>query len=216
MIKIPEAVESIVRSNPFFEFGISHRLINLSQLSKFIQPLIETRTKKLVKVSTVVMALSRLQKQMIRLLPDVQNFKIENIDVHSHLTSLSYFKNESTHEAISDFYKLLREENGFATLTEGITEITIIFDEKFLDQAKKTIKVQAKKEDADLTAVGIKFDSDTAQAQGLLYSILQQIALQAINIVEVASTHTEFMIYVESKDAKITFDTLYNCFMKTA
>lgn len=216
MIKIPEAVESIVRASPFFEFGISHRLINLSQLAKFIQQLLETRTKKPVKVSTVVMALSRLQKQMNKILPSPENFKIENIDLHSHLSSLTFFKNATTHKEIGDFYGLIQEESGFATLTEGMTEITIIFEGSRLEKAKQVIRSEAKKSYRELTAVGIKFDAATAQVPGFLYSILQQTTLQHINIVEVASTYTEFMLYVEAKDAKLTFDTLFNCFMNSS
>ena len=47
-----------------------------------------------------------------------------------------------------------------------------------------------------------------------LYYILQQTTLQNINIIEISSTFTEIVLYVEEQDTKLTFDTVYESFSK--
>ncbi|MCP4606727.1 MAG: hypothetical protein GY847_40500, partial [Proteobacteria bacterium] len=46
--------------------------------------------------------------------------------------------------------------------------------------------------------------------------LIQQVALQNINVIEVASTATEFNVYVRSKDVRLAFDSIYQRFSKRA
>lgn len=48
MIKISEAIQDIVHNNDQLRFGFHHQLFNLSQVARFIQPLVEARTQKSV------------------------------------------------------------------------------------------------------------------------------------------------------------------------
>jgi aspartokinase len=43
--------------------------------------------------------------------------------------------------------------------------------------------------------------------------VLQQVAVQGINVVEIASTATELILYLDQKDVRLAFDTLYQRFM---
>ena len=43
MIKISEAIERIVDGHPGLRFGFYHRLLNLSQLARFLRPSIEAQ-----------------------------------------------------------------------------------------------------------------------------------------------------------------------------
>jgi len=66
----------------------------------------------------------------------------------------------------------------------------------------------------NISGVSIKFNEKYSEIPGLLYYIIQQITLQNINIIEISSTFTELIIYVEKKDTRLAFDTIYNRFMK--
>jgi aspartokinase len=58
-------------------------------------------------------------------------------------------------------------------------------------------------------AVGVKLSEDAISRPGVIYHLIGQVTLQNINIIEVASTATEFSIYVQSEDALMALDSIY-------
>jgi len=65
---------------------------------------------------------------------------------------------------------------------------------------------------SELTGIGIKFGRRYIDQSGLLYHILQQVALQHINVMDVSSTATEFVVYVKDDDAQLAFGSIYQRF----
>ncbi len=43
--------------------------------------------------------------------------------------------------------------------------------------------------------------------------LLQRVALQNVNLIEISSTYTEIVFYVAEKDTRIVFDTLFHSFL---
>ena len=81
MLKIADITRDIIANNPLLQFGLYRDLYNVTQLAREITPQVKARTKKDVKLSAIVMALSRLQKEMTaqRICPEV--FRIENLTI---------------------------------------------------------------------------------------------------------------------------------------
>lgn len=208
MIKISESLKEIINKNQFLKFGLSKRLFNLTQLSKFLKPQLEARTKKSIKTSAITMNLSRIQRTFTKIAPKIKSLPAENITIHSHLATLTYFKSKEAMHALNTLASKLQKRNLFMTITEGATEITIILDQEAIKTAKETIKEKHKYEESNLTAIGIKFTETSINTPGLLNLVTQLLAYQYINIVEITSTYTEFLVYVNEKDTRIAFDTL--------
>lgn len=213
MNKISSALEEIIAANSSIQFGLHHRLLNLTHLAAFLKPLIEVRTKKdLISSSALTMALSRLQKERVKALPPINNFKIENITVHSQLVTITYARGQKFLEQLGTLYHSIQKNNGYISLSQGTNEITIITDKESARLIKKTTKLQPKNSTENLAALSIKYNEKYFTTPGLLYYLMQQISLQGINILEVSSTYTEVIIYVDQKDLKLLFDTIYNQF----
>lgn len=208
MLKISDALNEIVKQNRFLKFGLSKRLLNLSQLSIFLKPLLEAKTKKSIKPQAITMSLSRLQKTLSKIAPKITKLPIENLTIHSNLATLTYFKSADVHRKINMLHSKLRNTNSFITITEGTSEITLIIDQEALKTAKMLIKEKPKNEEKDLTALGVKFSEKSIEIHGLLNQITQLLAFQYINIVEITSTYTEFVVYINKKDTNLAFDTL--------
>lgn len=208
MIKISDSLKTIINQSQFLKFGLSKRLFNLTQLSNFLKPQLESRTKKPIQTSAITMNLSRLQKTFTKIAPKIKSLPIENIIIHSNLATLTYFKSKETRQGLSLLHPKLQKKNLFITTTEGATEITIILDQEALKTAKETIKENPKNEESNLTAIGIKFNETSINTPGLLNLITQLLSFQHINIVEITSTYTEFLVYINEKDTKLAFDTL--------
>jgi hypothetical protein len=100
------------------------------------------------------------------------------------------------------------------TITEGISEITAIVENENVGLASKWITEPIRLVNQDIASVGVKFHEKFIEVPGLLYMILQMVSMQHINIVELASTATEFIIYVNQKDIYLVFDAILSKFGK--
>lgn len=213
MKKISDALKEIISNNQFLAYGLSNKLLNLTQLAKYLKPLIETRTKKNLKsASALLMMLSRLQKEYGKKIKAINKFKINNITAYSGLSIYTYSKNYSFLAQLSKLYAALEHYNSYITLGQGTDEITLIINEAGSNELKKYIKDQPKHFSKNISALSVKFSEKYHHESGLLYYLIQEVALQGINIKEIASTYTEIIFYVDEKDFKLLFDTVYNRF----
>ena len=100
MKKISDAVSEIITPHSLFHFGLHHRLLNLSQVARFIKPLVEARTHKEVHEAAVLMSLSRLQAKLLD--PGaLGDLVLSNINIHSGLCSLTVFKTPEVHQQLN-------------------------------------------------------------------------------------------------------------------
>ncbi len=215
MKKISDAVHEIIDENPLLNFGFHHRLLNFSQVARFIRPLIEARTHKEVSDSAVLMSLSRMQT---RLIPKerIEEIRLDKISIHSGLCSLTIFKTREVHGELNRLFAKVQQRNGFITITEGINEITAIMEDVDFDGAVGLLSEKPRHVNRNIASVGVKFSDQILANSGVLYRLLQQVALQNINVIEIASTATEFNIYVRERDVRLTFDSIYRRFSKRA
>lgn len=212
MIKIPDVIRDIISGSSFLQFGLSHRLLNLSQLAESIKPLVETRAKKDVQKSTLLMNLSRIQRQYQKTMPRLADHRIDNLTISANLCILSYAKSRQTHDKISRFYDQVQKDNAYITVTEGTREITLIVDNRYSDQLEAAINEQPIYKNTTISAIGVSFDEAYVQAPGFIYYVVQQLTLQGINIIEISSTYTQLILYVNQQDTKLAFETIYSRF----
>ena len=212
MLKIPKAVQEIINSTPMFKWAISNKLFNLTKLAGLIKPQIEAQTKKEVKESAITMALSRIQTNNSKTLPKPENFKLTNLSFRTGLSILTYNKSERIQQKIETLHHNPNIKASIISITEGDNEITIIMETETFSEIKKTISTTPLNEQSSLTAIHIKFPKESLNTPGLLFLIIQQLALQYINIVEIASTYSEFIVYVDQKESRLAFDTLIGSF----
>lgn len=212
MFKISKAIEEIVEKNPVLTFVFHHKLINLTKTAEFIKPLIEARTKKEIKSSAILMCLSRYQKRYEKIKVSRENYKIENINVRSDLSTITFTLEDKVLNQINDLYNKLHMEGAYIVISRGTREITLILNSEFLEMVENHVGAVPKYKKSGIAAIGINFEEKYAEIPGLLYAVMQQIRLQNINIVEVISTYTELIIYVEKDQAKLSFDTIFQSF----
>ncbi len=222
MRKIPETLREIITSNPTLELGFAHNLFNLTQLARFLQPLVQARANREVSVSALSMALSRFGSSLPKgAKPALARFKFKNLAITSDLVVLTLPKEPDTHKLINQLYSKLAKREGHFTVTEGLSQVTIIIDEKDLDVAQAIFDSPTqgrgpKSKPARAASISVSFDPKYLSTPGFLYVILQQLALQGINILELSSTATELILYVKPSDVTLAFDTLYERFMRSS
>jgi aspartokinase len=216
MMKISDALETIVEGNPALAFGLHHRLLNLTKLARFLRPSVEAQTRKGVSDSAVLMSLSRLQRKWSRSRPQKTDaLVLDKVSIVSGLCSVTLAKTHTTHRELNRVFAAVQERNGFITITEGLREITVIVEEENFERLRKSLSSRPKIVHRSVASVGMTFSERYLSVKGVLHQLLEQIALQNINVLEVASTATEFYIYVEEKDVEVAFAAIFHRFGRT-
>lgn len=211
MIKIHQALTEIIESNPLYTEAFSEGILNLSEFARKIHPLVEARTQKDVQLSALIMNLSRLSRTKQKA-QKTEPIKLKNIYMNSGLVLLTAHHRAEVEEKIHEIYKMVKQNNGYITISHGVHEITLIFDSQYSDAIQEKLKDQVKSLIADVSSIGVSFDEKTYRIPGLLSRIIQSIAQQGISTLELASTYTELIIYIASKDRTLCFDTLQRKF----
>jgi aspartokinase len=214
--KIGDAVEAIIEANPALTFGIHHRLLNLTRVSRFLRPSVEAQTRKEVSDAALLMSLSRLQRRWAKARPQKTDALVLNkVSIVSGLCSVTLLKTQTTHRELNRLFTAVQERNGFITVTEGLRETTVIVEEENFLRLRKALRSRPKIVHRNVASVGMTFSERYLSVKGVLHQLLEQVALQNINVLEVASTATEFYIYVEERDVEVAFAAIFRRFGRT-
>jgi len=228
MIKLADVLKDLVDKNPLLQAGLKHRLLNLTQLSKFIRPQVEARAKKEASEAAILMALSRLQQKFVEPKPGQNEFahpesarrgaegadiRVDNISINAQLCALSFHNTIEVNRGLNSLYNRVHRKSGFITLTHGMQEIRVIVERVSLPLVKECVPEKPLNSHAHLASLGVSFKKNYLETPGFFYLMFQQLYFQNINVVEIASTANELLIYVHENDVRLAFDTLYNRFL---
>lgn len=215
MNKLSDAIAEVVMENPMLQLAVRHRLLNLSQASLYLQPLIEARLKKEVTASSITMGLSRLQRSMgeSKQRRVEEHFSLENLFVTSDLAVVCFPNTLGVRREVHHAYGTIHKRGRFVTVTQGVGQVTVITDRSELDNLLRHVPEKPISKEPDISALGVSFRKEYASAPGFFAAVFQQLYLQNINVVEVASTATELVVYLQDQDVRLAFDSLYNRFV---
>jgi aspartokinase len=212
MLTLNQAISDIITTDSFLQYGLQYQLFNLTQLAHHTRKHVEVRTKKSISNSAVLMALSRYQRRLKKFSPHPSQFKVQHLTLRTDLATVSISKTAQSLKRVHEFHTRIQASKGYITITESTGEVTMLFEVAHLPLAKKLLGRNIKFTNANLAALALHFPAQYSAAPGFLCVVLQQLMLQGINVVEVASTFTEFVLYIDERNAKLAFDTLYSLF----
>lgn len=214
MKRISDAVLEIVTGHPVLNFGIHHRLLNLSQVARFVHSAVEIQTQKDVRDSAVLMSLSRLQSKLADSEP-IPNLNLDKIAIHSGLKCITVHKNRVTQEELSNLVGEVHSKGGFITLSEGLTETMVFLDSEHYGMARKILSEEPKFVLSDTASLTMTFYQDAMTSSSVIYQITQQLAFHNIKIIGLTTAQQEIHIYLNEKDVRLAFDAVYRSFHKT-
>ena len=221
MIKISDVVQEVLYSSEVALSAFYEGFLNLSAYAKLIRKEVETRTKKPVRIGSIVVALSRLKKSTAKtgrrkpLLPETE---IEDLSVKSGLVEVVFDRTRENLARLREFYRDPRiNTSDFFMVTQGTGEITIVALEQAFPhiihiarpaRPKATIK--------NLVGLTARFDEKYLVIPNVVFAFVRRLALKHINIVEVVSTYTELTFIIDQKDLQEAFLALNELFKSSA
>lgn len=207
MISIAQAVEQIMRQKPILLDFLYSGVVNYSALGRSIRSEVEHITMKDVSDEAVMMALKRMKKpELIQLKKLFHTIPV--ITVRSNLVEVTV-RNSSLdaaqHEKISK--KLISQSAQVFIATRSMYETTYILPEDLLPELQAVFN-DVVSQFTGLAAISIHLPEETVTTRGVYYQLLQALAWEGVNVIEVASTYREFTIIVRNEDVDTAFSVL--------
>jgi len=213
MIKIQPIVRDIVMAELEAYFALTNGYMNMSSYAYRIRPKVEELTKKQVTITSLVVSLSRLRKEFKKMKPLIHDVAIKNITTRLPLSEIIY---KNTNEFIKELESLHKNisisQEDFFTITIGTTEVDIICSTILENKILKHFKNKPKTINHNLAAIGISFGSEVFDTPNVFFSLLSVTARASINIEELVSTPTEFILIVKEKDFSKTVSLFSNLY----
>ena len=201
MIKIHPIVKDIVLGEIEALFALTNGYMNMSSYAHHIRPVVETRAKKQVTITSLVVSLSRLRKEFKKEKPLIHKVSIKNITTKLPLTEISY---ENTNKFIQELESLHKNisitQEDFFTITIGTTEVDIICSSNLENKILKHFKMKPKFINHNFAAIGVSYGPEVFSTPNVFFSLLSITARAHINIEELVSTPTELIFIVAEKD----------------
>ncbi|MFL2599255.1 MAG: aspartate kinase [Flavobacteriaceae bacterium] len=213
MKTIASVVEEYIKTKPFLSTALSQGIINLTSLSRQIQPDIEIIIKKRAKSGAIVMALKRISDNMefvsthkiVRVLKG-----IGDITVRSSLIDYSFKISNTLFGAQSLFLsEINQKKDSFYTSSRGVSECNIVISnnlslliDKYFENEFLVKKLE------NLSSVSIKLPNENISIPGIYYFIFQRLSWEGVNIIEVISTSNEFTILVDEDYVNTAFKVI--------
>jgi hypothetical protein len=200
MIKIHDVVHDIVLEDEEFLSALINGYANLSAYAKKIQKHVELLAKKEVKVSGIVVSLSRIGKDMKGVHPLLQDIQINNVTTKSPLTEIVYEKNSLLLSKLTALYAKVRKgPDEFFTMTLSTNEITVICSDIIRDEIEKKISEKPLMKEEGLACIGLSLDIKYYDLPNITFTLIRKIAKKHIPLAETITTHTEIIFVFKKK-----------------
>jgi len=200
MKKIHDAVIEVILSEHEAMHALTNGYMNLSAYAKKIHGLIEDRTLKDVKVSGIVVALSRLQKKLDAADPLQIDVDINNIITKSPLVEIVYEKSPQLLKKLSSLYdEVHTNTDDFLNITVSTNDLAVICSERLEKKITKHFQEKPRLVTGNLASLGISFDPKYYDLPNVGYSLMHKVARRRIVLAEIVSTHTEMIFIFDQK-----------------
>jgi hypothetical protein len=213
MRTIAECVDELITGMPFIEEGLNEGLINTSALARKIQPDVSRILRKPVQQGAIVMAIQR--RTPINHLKSAEKLKrffrsLGDLTVRSDLAEFTFRNSKTIFERHAEFLREAGSEvEFFCTFSQGVHESTIIISNSIAQILKKSLRREKLVATLmKLSSVTLRLPEENVRIAGIYYFILQRLAREGINIVEVISTRQEFTLVVKEEDTDRVFTLL--------
>lgn len=200
MIKVGQKVEELINQDHEAAQCLSRGILNLSSYARKIHSSVERATKKDVKLSTIIMSLSRLQRRMDGIKPLLQEVKIDGLTVKTPLAEIVFDKTPDTVTRLSLLEKNIKSRSDeWFSFSQNTRAIIIICSESKTESVVKHMNAKPILLLRDLSAIGLAVDASYHPKPNITFSLLHKIAERKIPLAETISTWSEIIFIFKSE-----------------
>ncbi|MFH0927438.1 MAG: hypothetical protein V1822_02555, partial [Candidatus Micrarchaeota archaeon] len=206
MPTVAHVVNKIVRSHPQLEQFIELDLVSFHRLARYLKPRIEGELAKEVDSGAIVMALSRMRDRMGS--GRVENLRAIHlggmrVSLRSDYLQIDIRRGLRTAQKLLEVQKIASaHQNEILSITQSVNEVTIITSASL--EADLLLALRGEKilnTEKELSLLVLFFGEELLYQPGFFDRVLRELAWENINVYELISTLTEFIVVLKDEDA---------------
>ncbi len=206
------SVMQLVKDEVGFDFSVQDALArdyaNISALARVLKPRIEARLGRHVGEQGIVSSLKRLVDEYH---PAPHRFgKVIANSVVNVRTRVSRLSVEKTKKTLHNVSALLADyQEDFIQVSESLSSITLIFDQRLHQTVKKALgAAEVLEEGQDCAAITVHSPAEIITTPGCISSFYDQLSRRQVNVEDTVSCYTDTIMVVGIRDAGRAFEAL--------
>ncbi len=210
-VSVNRAVKEEVESDFSMQDAIARDYANVSALARMLIPKVARRTGTRIKDVNevgVASALKRLRDEYSAVSPKVGKVIAGSVvNLRTHVSRLSVEKTRRTLETVSSLLSTFQED--FIQVSESLSSITLIFDQKLHGRVKRTLSgAELLEEGEECAAITVHSPKEIITTPGCVSSFYDQLSRKHVNIEDTVSCYTDTIMVINMKDAGRAFEAL--------
>ena len=210
-VSIARAVKDEVGSDLSIQDAIARDYVNVSALARMLVPKVAARTGRRVREVSevgVATALKRMMGTYTASFPRVSRVIARSaVSVKTHVSTLSVEKTKRTVQTVSAL--LSAYPNDFIQVSESLSSITLIFDQRLHSKVRKSLAgAEVLEEGEEGAAITVHSPDEITTIPGCISAFYNQLSRRKVNVEDTVSCHTDTIMVVGMKDASRAFEAL--------
>lgn len=205
---VSKIVRLIIDRDITLQDALSKGYGNLSAIARMIKPEVEANLMRSVKAQSVITAVKRIRILHIDFYEKIGRVIAKSVvNVRTDVAKLSVEKTKRSLEIIRTILADYQEE--FLQVSESMSAITLIFDQKLFDEIGPVFrKNELLEERLSLAAIIIHSPIEIVETPGCVVAFYNQLSRRNVNIQETTSCFTDTIMVVRMEDVGPAFIAL--------
>ena len=173
-----------------------------------LKPRLEEKLGRRVGIEGVITALKRLRGNYTATSNEIRSVIAESVvNVRTHVSKVSVEKTRKTLEVVSVLLATYQQD--FIQVSESISSITLIFDQKLHKKVRAKLADDVVLEEGDeYAAIIVQSPPEIITTPGCVINFYNQIARRHVNIEDTVSCHTDTILVVKMSEVGRAFTAL--------
>jgi hypothetical protein len=210
MVTVAHVTKRLISDRLLINEYLREGIINYYALAERLLPTVENELGKPVKISTIAMALRRFSEASKKV--EVKNFPTKEFQLimKGSLCDIVVFKSGTLFDKLKNIYSLVDYNKGeLLNVVHGNYEVAIIINQKFEQKTLSFLKGEKILNiERDLVSLTLRFGKSFVHTPGITYTVLQQLVIENVNLIEVFSSLLEDSMIINKKDSTRAYRAL--------
>jgi hypothetical protein len=208
VVSISKVVKSVIDNDLSLQDALSRKYGNYTAIARLIKPKVEKDLGRKVNFESLVTSVKRTKPRYQMSSGGIEGVLAQSVvNVRTDVAKLNLEKSKRSLEAARNVMATYQEE--FLQISESNSAITMIFDQKLLEEIhKKFNDDDVLDEQSDLAAIIVHSPTEIVRTPGVVLSLYTKIAENHVNIEDTVSCFTDTIVVIRMDDVARTFSTL--------
>ena len=205
---IARVVREVIDDDLTIQDALQRGYANISAVSRAIQKRVEEAAGKNVKPETIITSLKRARPSYVEQTAEITDVIARStINVRTDVAKLSLEKNKKNVELVTKM--MSNKQEGFLQVSEGLSSITLIYDQLLRREILRTFdKKQMLEDTPNLAAIIVHSPEEVVVTPGCAVQFVSQVSRRRINIEDIVGCYTDTVIVVKNEEVGRAFAAL--------